>query len=224
MKGKDQLFRKESLERISSPEQMHDYMRVTTPRMWMILSAITVLLIGFVVYASTATMESTIEITLLSEEGRLSSDVSFSQADIIKTHMPVRIDNYTGYVDQISQIEKLKMELSFDSDTTLEDGIYEIIFDDPNGELTDFRYGNAPFITVNNGIISMYDNAEYGTFLSVDRRFTLDGNKGTVTNVTAYDAVTITVALDDPNAVLPNGPHRAEIVTESTKPISFLLN
>ena len=33
------LFRKESYDRISSPEQMRDYMRVTSPLLWMLLAA-----------------------------------------------------------------------------------------------------------------------------------------------------------------------------------------
>ena len=56
------LFRKKSMERISSPEELHDYMRVTSPRLWMILGAIVALLVGFIVYASTATMENTMTI------------------------------------------------------------------------------------------------------------------------------------------------------------------
>ena len=58
----NQLFRQKSLNRISSPEELHDYMRVTSPKLWMILGAIAVMLIGFVVYASTATMENTMPI------------------------------------------------------------------------------------------------------------------------------------------------------------------
>ena len=58
------LFRKKSMERISSPEELHDYMRVTSPRLWMILGAIVALLVGFIVYASTATMENTMPITV----------------------------------------------------------------------------------------------------------------------------------------------------------------
>ena len=46
------------METISSPEQLHDYMRVTSPRLWMLLGAIVVLLVGFIAYASTATMEN----------------------------------------------------------------------------------------------------------------------------------------------------------------------
>ena len=58
----NQLFRQKSLERIQSPEEMHDYMRVTSPRLWMILAAIVILLAGFIAYASTTTMESTVPI------------------------------------------------------------------------------------------------------------------------------------------------------------------
>ena len=46
-----QVFREKSLERISSPEQLHDYMRVTSPKLWMILTAAIVLIVGFVVGA-----------------------------------------------------------------------------------------------------------------------------------------------------------------------------
>ena len=57
------LFRKESYDRISSPEQMRDYMRVTSPRLWMLLAAMIALLAGFLVYASTTMMETTLELS-----------------------------------------------------------------------------------------------------------------------------------------------------------------
>ena len=58
------LYRKKNLDRISSPEELHDYMRVTGPRLWMLLSAFIVLLAGFVIYASTATMENTMTVSV----------------------------------------------------------------------------------------------------------------------------------------------------------------
>ena len=54
------LFREESMNRISSPEELHDYLRVTTPRLWMLLGTILALLTGLIVYASTATLENTV--------------------------------------------------------------------------------------------------------------------------------------------------------------------
>ena len=35
----DQIFRKKSLDRISSPEQLNDYIRMANPGIWMILTA-----------------------------------------------------------------------------------------------------------------------------------------------------------------------------------------
>ena len=43
------IFRKKSIERISSPEQLHDYIRVTTPGVWLVLIAIIILLVGVVI-------------------------------------------------------------------------------------------------------------------------------------------------------------------------------
>ena len=41
---KNDLFRKSSIDRISSPEQLNDYIRVTNPSIWVILAAIIILL------------------------------------------------------------------------------------------------------------------------------------------------------------------------------------
>ncbi len=44
------LFRKKSLERVSSPEQLNDYIRVTTPTVWLVLLALVILLAGILVW------------------------------------------------------------------------------------------------------------------------------------------------------------------------------
>ena len=44
-----QLFRQKTLDRVSSPEQLHDYMRVTNPAIWMLLGAVVALLAGLLV-------------------------------------------------------------------------------------------------------------------------------------------------------------------------------
>ena len=51
------LFRKETLDRISSPEQLTDYLRVTNPGIWVVLAAVILLLAGILV--SLATPRST---------------------------------------------------------------------------------------------------------------------------------------------------------------------
>ena len=50
MEGKS-IFREKSLERVTSPEQLNDYIRVTTPSVWIILAATLILIIGTLVWA-----------------------------------------------------------------------------------------------------------------------------------------------------------------------------
>ena len=46
MEGRETIFRQKTIDRISSPEQMTDYLRVTNPGIWVILVAVILLLAG----------------------------------------------------------------------------------------------------------------------------------------------------------------------------------
>ena len=58
---KGTIFRKETLERISSPEQLTDYLRVTTPGLWIIIGAVAVMLVGFFAWMSVGVIETTVQ-------------------------------------------------------------------------------------------------------------------------------------------------------------------
>lgn len=45
------LFRKRKMQRISSPDQMNDVIRVTTPAVWIILLVIVVLLVAILIWS-----------------------------------------------------------------------------------------------------------------------------------------------------------------------------
>lgn len=51
------LFREKSMEKISSPDQMDDYIRVTTPSVWIVLLALVVLLVGILAWSILGTVE-----------------------------------------------------------------------------------------------------------------------------------------------------------------------
>lgn len=51
---RSELFRKESMDRIQSPEQLNDYLRVTNPAMWVVLAAVIILLVGVLVWSASA--------------------------------------------------------------------------------------------------------------------------------------------------------------------------
>ena len=54
----ESIFRKKSLERISSPEALSDYLHVTSPAVWLILTAVILLLAGVLIWSSVTTIES----------------------------------------------------------------------------------------------------------------------------------------------------------------------
>ena len=145
------LFRKKSLERISSPEELHDYMRVTTPRLWMLLTAIILLLAGFIVYASIANLENTMKIKVMvdnidpieddnGEPVKMATTSIFfatlpiSYKDTVETNMKVRIGKEEGKVDMLAIVNSdesdgqqgLSLIISMDnSSLTLPDGEYD---------------------------------------------------------------------------------------------------
>ena len=47
----NELFRKESVDRVSTPEQLNDYIKVVSPGIWILLFAIIILLVGIIVWA-----------------------------------------------------------------------------------------------------------------------------------------------------------------------------
>ena len=40
------IFRQKSLDQINGPEELKDYVRVTTPSVWIVLTAVTLLVVG----------------------------------------------------------------------------------------------------------------------------------------------------------------------------------
>jgi len=53
------IFRQKSIDRISNPEQLNDYIRVTPPGVWLVLAALLILLAGMLCWSILGTVEVT---------------------------------------------------------------------------------------------------------------------------------------------------------------------
>ena len=60
MSKKNSLFREKALERIKSPEQLDQYLKVTRPRVWVSLFAVLLFFIGLTLWAVTGHIDTTI--------------------------------------------------------------------------------------------------------------------------------------------------------------------
>ena len=49
--NKNTIFREKSLDKVSSPEALNDYIRVTTPSVWIVLIGLAVLLVGMLAWS-----------------------------------------------------------------------------------------------------------------------------------------------------------------------------
>ena len=67
----NQLFRKKNLEKISSPEQLNDYIRVSNPGVWIVLAAVIVLLVGVCVWGIFGQLETTVGSAAVVKDGKM---------------------------------------------------------------------------------------------------------------------------------------------------------
>ena len=59
------VFRKKTLDRISSPEQLTDYLHVTNPGIWVVLVAVILLLAGVFAWSMVGTLETKAEVKIV---------------------------------------------------------------------------------------------------------------------------------------------------------------
>lgn len=63
------LFREKNMDAMSSPEVLNDYLRVTSPGVWLILAAVTALLIGGILWSIFGHINTTAQLAVSSGEG-----------------------------------------------------------------------------------------------------------------------------------------------------------
>ena len=94
------LFRKQNVERISSPEQLQDYMRVTNPGIWMVLAAVIALLAGLLAASALVKVETTVEAKgeIAQAGGEVVMTLTPQAGQAVREDMPVRLAGQDGRV------------------------------------------------------------------------------------------------------------------------------
>lgn len=98
------IFRQKSLDSISSPEELHDYVRVTNPGVWLILSAIVFLLTGFIVWGIYGQIDTMVDAVCVTDDGVTVCYVDEDDVKQIRTGMALVTDD--GETCTISDISK----------------------------------------------------------------------------------------------------------------------
>ena len=111
--------------RLSSPEQLNDYLRVTNPRIWMLLVAIILLLCGLLFWSSIATIESYATGTATAKGGELI--VSFDDdkhAQQVQAGMTLEVGDEQAEILTVGVDENGNIMAS--SRANIPDGVYSV--------------------------------------------------------------------------------------------------
>lgn len=113
----DEIFRKKSLNRVKSPEDLNDYVKVANPGVWMVLVAVIILLVGVCIWGVFGRIETKVPAHLTVENGAIVCSVESGNENKIKRGMTVETDNANGKV--VAAGSDIVVDIS------LPDGIYD---------------------------------------------------------------------------------------------------
>lgn len=119
------IYRKKSLERIQSPEQLNDYLRVTNPSVWVILAAVALILVGALIWSSFAYIDSFVTGTAEVRDGIMT--VTFEDEELAKNVMAgmnVTVGDTTSAIGSVGRASD--GSLFAQAQTTLADGSYQV--------------------------------------------------------------------------------------------------
>ncbi|GHV45814.1 hypothetical protein AGMMS49546_32560 [Spirochaetia bacterium] len=116
----ESIFRRESLDHVSSPEQLYDYIRVSNPPMWIVLIAMLLLLIAGIFWAATAAIPTNLPLTALALPGNryvcyLPAELGAGARGIgggIKSGMAVQAGERRGRVLEVGETPESYREVS----------------------------------------------------------------------------------------------------------------
>lgn len=118
------VFRKESLKRVSSPEQLNEYLQVTSPTSWVVFGAAILLIVSLLIWSSVTAVESYAAGKAEVQDGVLTLVFDDTKkAENIEVGMDVRVGDTLTPVMSIGQDSDGNVFAV--ADTNLPDGTYE---------------------------------------------------------------------------------------------------
>jgi hypothetical protein len=90
-KMNNHLFRKKNVERVTSPEQLNDYIHVSNPSAWTVLAAFTILLVGVCIWGIFGRLDTKLSVVAVKEDESVVCCVREADYEKIRVGMIVEI-------------------------------------------------------------------------------------------------------------------------------------
>lgn len=121
------IFREKSLEKVKSPDNLNEYIRVSNPGVWLLLSAIIILLVGFCIWGIFGQLQTVVTADAHCENGSITCFLSDGDSDLIHPGMAVTVAGQRGTVAEVSVRPGNQSTCTVALPEAIEDGIYEAV-------------------------------------------------------------------------------------------------
>ena len=98
----ESIFRQASLDRISSPEQLNDYIKVSNPSVWVVIAAKLALLLGLFAWGRWGTLPTTTTLNGIAKAGEIICYLPSEDAAKAAPGMAVTVDGIEGSVTEVA--------------------------------------------------------------------------------------------------------------------------
>ena len=101
MNKNNTIFRKKSIDRINSPEQLNEYIRVTNLTVWFALIGIIIFLLGVILWGIFGHIETTVDTVSVVQNGQATCYIHAEDVDSVEVGAIVNIKNTQSTVETI---------------------------------------------------------------------------------------------------------------------------
>ncbi|MDO4459707.1 MAG: hypothetical protein Q4C42_06455 [Clostridia bacterium] len=120
---KESIFRKESLEKVKSPDDLSSCIQVANPGIWVLLLAIIFLLLGLLCWGVFGSVSSTVTAEAECYSGEISCFIPMENGKTVEPGMQVVVDGVEGEITEIRAHKDGKI-LYIETESPIPDGIH----------------------------------------------------------------------------------------------------
>ena len=135
----EEIFRKKSLDKAKSPDNLDDYIRVSNPSVWLLLISVIVLLIGACAWGIFGHVDSTVPSLVSVQNQEAVCYVAGEDISSIHEGMLVKYADCEAVINKIGERQEQGYKCELGADTYPDDGMYD-------GKIVIKRYKPISFV------------------------------------------------------------------------------
>ena len=121
----EKIFRKKSLDRVKSPENLDDYIRVSNPGVWLLLVSVIILLAGACIWGTFGHIDSTVPTTVRVENGEAVCYIAEGDISSVQEGLTVRFADSEELITGIGEKEEMGYVCTLSENSSAANGFYE---------------------------------------------------------------------------------------------------